>query len=114
MLVALGVLAMTVGLIRNEASGDLRTLTATGATSGVRRTLTAATACGLAFFGALLGSVGAYLVLAANYARDLSFLTPAPIAHLATITIGVPLTAALAGWLVAGREPPSVSRQPIE
>ena len=32
-LLALGVLAMTVGLIRSEAAGDLRTLTATGATS---------------------------------------------------------------------------------
>src|SRR5262249_6079277 len=32
-LLALGVLALTVGLIRTEAAGDLRTLTATGATS---------------------------------------------------------------------------------
>src|SRR4029453_17998926 len=30
MLLAIGVLAMTVGLIRGEAAGDLRTLTATG------------------------------------------------------------------------------------
>ena len=35
---ALGILAMTVGLIRSEAAGDLRTLTATGASSTVRRT----------------------------------------------------------------------------
>ena len=40
-LLALGVLAMTVGLIRTEAAGDLRTLTAAGATSTTRRTLTA-------------------------------------------------------------------------
>jgi putative ABC transport system permease protein len=41
-LLALGVLAMTVALIRTEAAGDLRTLTAAGATSTTRRTLTAA------------------------------------------------------------------------
>jgi putative ABC transport system permease protein len=36
---ALGVLAMTVGLIRGEARRDLRILTATGATRRIRRTL---------------------------------------------------------------------------
>ena len=46
---------MTVGLIRTEAAGDLRTLTATGATSTTRRTLTAATA-GAFFLGALPGA----------------------------------------------------------
>jgi putative ABC transport system permease protein len=39
-LIALIVLVMTVGLIRSEAAGDLRVLSATGATSGTRRTLT--------------------------------------------------------------------------
>jgi putative ABC transport system permease protein len=58
-LLALGILAMTVGLIRGESAGDLRTLTATGATSRVRRTLTAATAGALALLGALLGVAGA-------------------------------------------------------
>ena len=48
MLLALAILAMTIGLIRGEASHDLQTLTATGATSSVRRTLTAATAAALA------------------------------------------------------------------
>ncbi len=36
---ALTILAMTVGLIRSEAARDLRTLTATGATSFTRRSL---------------------------------------------------------------------------
>ncbi|MGH2840502.1 MAG: hypothetical protein ACRDKY_06715, partial [Solirubrobacteraceae bacterium] len=58
---------MTVGLIRGESAGDLRTLTATGATSRIRRTLTAATAAALA----LLGIAGAYLVLTATYLNDL-------------------------------------------
>src|SRR4029078_12583721 len=54
-LLALAMLAMTVGLIRSESAGDLRTLTATGATSRIRRTLTATTAGALALLGALLG-----------------------------------------------------------
>src|ERR1039457_6809127 len=44
---ALGILAMTVGLIRSETARDLRTLTATGASSFARRELTAATAFAL-------------------------------------------------------------------
>ena len=60
---ALAILAMTVGLIRGESSGDLRTLTATGATSRIRRTLTATTAGALALLGALLGVAGAYVAL---------------------------------------------------
>ena len=52
-LLALAILAMTVGLIRSESAGDLRTLTATGATSRIRRTLTATTAGALALLGAL-------------------------------------------------------------
>ena len=61
MLVALGILAMTVGLIRAESAGELRTLTATGATSSTRRAITATTAGGLAALGAVLGIAGAYL-----------------------------------------------------
>src|SRR5439155_424089 len=48
---ALGVLAMTVGLIRAETANDLRTLTATGATARTRRALTGATAGSLALLG---------------------------------------------------------------
>jgi putative ABC transport system permease protein len=40
-LLALGVLAMTVGLIRSETASDLRTLAATGAGGTTRRNLTA-------------------------------------------------------------------------
>ncbi|HEV3292506.1 MAG TPA: FtsX-like permease family protein, partial [Streptosporangiaceae bacterium] len=42
--IALSVLAMSVGLIRSETAPDLRTLTATGASGATRRTITAATA----------------------------------------------------------------------
>lgn len=114
MLLALGVLAMTVGLIRGEAAGDLRTLTATGATGATRRTLTAATAGALAFLGAMLGTGGAYLGLAAGSMRDLGALTPVPVFHLFVIAAGVPLVAAGAGWLLSGREPPALARQAME
>ena len=61
---ALGILAMSIGLIRSETASELRTLTATGASTRTRRSLTAVTAGGLAFLGALLGTVAAYVGLA--------------------------------------------------
>jgi putative ABC transport system permease protein len=112
-LLALAILAMTVGLIRSESAGDLRTLTATGATSRIRRTLTAATAGALALLGALLGVAGAYLVLAATYLEELGYLSRIPILSLVLIVVGVPLAATAAGWLLAGREPPAIARPAI-
>jgi putative ABC transport system permease protein len=114
LLLALGILAMTVGLIRGEAAGDLRTLTATGATSGTRRILTAVTGGALALLGVLLGAAGAYLALIAGYNDDLGALGRVPVAHLAVTVIGLPLTAAAVGWLLAGREPSTLARQPLE
>jgi putative ABC transport system permease protein len=113
-LLALAILAMTVGLIRGESAGDLRTLTAAGATSGIRRTLTATTAGALALLGAILGAAGAYVVLLALYHDDLSYLSDFPVLYLGLAIIGVPLAAAAAGWLVAGREPPAIARTAIE
>jgi putative ABC transport system permease protein len=113
-LLALGILAMTVGLIRSESARDLRALTATGATSRIRRTLTATTAGALALLGALLGVAGAYVVLTATYHDDLGYLSDVPILHLTLAVIGVPLAATVAGWLLAGREPPAIARTVIE
>jgi putative ABC transport system permease protein len=113
-LLALAVLAMTVGLIRGEAAGDLRTLAAAGATSTIRRTLTGATAGALALLGAALGIGGAYLGLAAVYLDGLGALSPVPILHLLAIAAGAPLAAAIAGWLLAGNEPPTLARPPLE
>ena len=112
-LLALGILAMTVGLIRSEAAGDLRTLTATGATSRVRRTLTAATAGALALLGALLGVAGAYLMLGATYFDKLDYLGRIPVLYLGLMVVGIPVAAAAAGWLLAGREPPTIARPAI-
>jgi putative ABC transport system permease protein len=113
-LLALAILAMTVGLIRSESAGDLRTLTATGATGRTRRTLTAATAGALALLGALLGVAGVYLALAATYHDDLGYLGRIPVVPLVLIVVGVPLAAAAAGWLLAGRQPPAIARPAIE
>jgi putative ABC transport system permease protein len=108
---------MAVGLIRSETASDLCTLAATGASSTTRRTLTAATAGALALLGAVLGTVAAY-VAAIGYAWDnqldgLSELSNIPIQNLLIILIGMPLIAVVAGWLLAGREPPAIAHQPI-
>ncbi len=71
-LLALGVLGMTVGLIRSETAGDLRVLAATGASSTTRRTITGATSGALALLGALLGTAGAYAALLVWYRSDLA------------------------------------------
>jgi putative ABC transport system permease protein len=112
-LIALGVLAMAVGLIRAEAAGDVRTLTAIGAASTTRRTLTATTAGTLALLGSLLGSGAAYLALAAGHLSDISVLSRVPVLDLAITIAGVPVAAALAGWVLAGRRPP-VTRQALD
>jgi putative ABC transport system permease protein len=112
-ILALAILAMTVGLIRSESAGDLRTLTATGATPGIRRTLTATTAGALALLGAVLGVVGAYVVLVATYHDDVGYLRHVPLLWLGIAVVGVPLASAGAGWLVAGREPHSIARSAV-
>jgi putative ABC transport system permease protein len=114
LLLALGILALTVGLIRSEAASDLRTLTATGATSATRRSLIASTAGSLAALGVILGTAGALTVLIAGYLSDVGgTLSRVPILHLLVLAIGTPIAAASAGWLLAGREPPALTRQPI-
>ena len=114
LLLALGILAMTVGLIRGEAAGDLRTLTASGATGATRRTLTAATGGALALLGVLLGGAGAYLALLAGYHANLAALGRVPAAHLAVTAVALPVTAAAVGWLLGGREPSTLARRPLE
>ena len=113
-LIALGVLAIAVGLIRAEAAGDVRTLTAIGATSTTRRALTATTAGTLALLGALLGTAAAYLALAAGHRSDISVLSRVPVLDLTITVAGVPAAAALAGWVLAGRKQSSVARQALD
>jgi putative ABC transport system permease protein len=115
---ALGILGMSVGLVRSEAGRDLRTLTATGASGLTRRTITAATAGALALTGAVVGIVGGYLA-AIGFARGsqldgLSSLTSIPVANLLLILLGMPLLATGLGWLLAGRDPAGMARQPLD
>lgn len=113
-LIALGVLAMAVGLIRAEAAGEVRTLTAVGATSMTRRALTATTAGSLALLGAVIGTAAAYLALAAGHSRDSGSLGRTPVLYLTITVLGLPAAAALAGWILAGRKPPSAARQALD
>ena len=113
-LLALGVLGMTVGLIRSETADDLRILAATGASSTTRRTLTAATAGALALLGAAIGIGGAYAALLAWNRSDLTPLEHVPALNLAVILVGLPALATTAGYLLAGREPAALARQRLE
>lgn len=113
LLVALGVLAMTIGLIRSETAGDLRTLTAAGASGATRRTLNAASAAALALLGAILGTATAYLALIAWHWHDISYLNQPPYADLAVFIVGLPAVAAAGAWLL-GRTPKTLGRRPVE
>jgi len=118
MVLALGILAMSIGLVRSETASDLRTLTAAGASGPARRTLTAATAGALALTGAVIGTAGGYLAvigfLRTNQLDQLSELVSVPVAELVWILAGMPLIAVVASWLLAGREPRAIARQPLE
>jgi putative ABC transport system permease protein len=116
---ALCILAMSVGLIRSETAGDLRTLAATGASSYTRRTITAATAGALGLLGAILGTFTGYIgvigwLRSNSLNGGLASLGNVPVANLLAIVLGLPVLAAAAGWLLAGRQPAAMSRQPIE
>ena len=117
-LLALGILAMSVGLLRSETASSRRTLTATGASGTARRAMSAATAGALALIGAVVGTAAGY-VAAIGFFRTsqldtLSSLTSIPVANLLLILLGMPLVAVAGGWLLAGREPSAIGRRPLE
>jgi putative ABC transport system permease protein len=117
---ALGILAMSIGLIRSETASELRTLTATGASSRTRRTLTAVTAGGLAFLGALLGTVAAYVGLAGWFHSNAleggvsDIIDHVPWNNLILIVIAMPALAMIVGWVLAGRDPTAISARPMD
>jgi putative ABC transport system permease protein len=117
---ALAILAMSIGLIRGETAGELRTLTATGATSWTRRTITAATAGALGFFGAVLGTFTAYVGFVAFMRSDTlnggesALITTMPVNNLLEILVAMPIAAAVIAWLLGGREPRTLTRQAME
>jgi putative ABC transport system permease protein len=113
---ALGIVSMTVGLVRSDAAADMRTLTAVGASRRMRRAVTGATAGALALLGAVLGTAGAYAGLSAGYADDLGALLPVPVLNLVAVTVGLPVVAAAAAWLLGGgsNQPSALARNPLE
>jgi putative ABC transport system permease protein len=118
-IIALGVLGMSVGLVRSESSNDLRTLAATGASSYTRRTITAVTAGALGFLGALLGVVGGYIGMIGwlrsnSLNGGIAALGNVPIGDLAFLVFAMPAFAAIVGWIFAGREPSAMAHQAIE
>jgi putative ABC transport system permease protein len=114
-LVALGVLAASVGLIRSETARDLRTLTATGASPTTRRTITAATAAALGLLGAVLGMAFALVTSLVWAHGSLSALFgDVPLADVLILLLGLPLVAAAGGWLLGGRESEAIARQPLD
>jgi putative ABC transport system permease protein len=108
---ALGVLAATLGLIRGESANDVRTLTAAGARPSTRRGIAAVTAGTLAAVGAVLGIVSAYIGLVA---AGVDHLMPIPWADLAIIAVATPLLATVVAWMVGGKEPPAIARRPLD
>ena len=113
--IAFGVLAASVGLIRSETARDLRTLTAAGASAGTRRMITAATAAALGLLGAVLGMAGAVVaVLAWAHSSLSAMFGDVPLTDVLILLIGLPLIAAVGGWLLAGREPEVIARQPLD
>jgi putative ABC transport system permease protein len=115
---ALAILAMSVGLVRSEAAADLRTLTATGASGTTRCILVATTAGALGFTGALMGMAGGYLAaigFAGSSSLDgLSELTSIPLENLLLILVGMPLIGGIVAWGFTLREPSAIARQPLE
>jgi putative ABC transport system permease protein len=117
--IALGVLGMSVGLVRSETASDLRTLAATGASSSTRRTLTAVTAGALGFLGALLGVVGGYIGMIGwlrsnSLNGGIAALGNVPVTDLIILLLAMPAFATIVGWLFAGREPAAMAHQAIE
>ena len=117
-ILALGILAMSIGLIRSETASDLRILMVTGASGRTRRNLTASTAGALALAGAIIGTAAAYLAMIAysrtSHSDGLSSLSSVPVRNLVATLVAMPLVAALVGWIGAGREPTMVSAQVIQ
>jgi putative ABC transport system permease protein len=109
------VLAASVGLIRSETARDLRTLTATGASGATRRMITAATAAALGLLGAILGMAGAVIAgLAWAHGSLSAMFGDLPLTNVLILLVGLPLAASVAGWLLAGREPEVIARQPLD
>jgi putative ABC transport system permease protein len=66
----------------------------------------------------VIGTLGGYFAtfgyLQSNALDGVSSLGNVPVANLLLILLGMPLIAAAGGWLLAGRQPPSIAQRPME
>ena len=77
--------------------------------------ITGATAAALGLLGAVLGTAGAVIAGLAWTHSSLSAISAAAlVSDILILLIGLPLIAAVAGWLLAGREPAVISRPPMD
>lgn len=80
-----------------------------------RRTITAATAAALGLLGAIVGIAGAVIaVLAWGHSNLSDMFNDVLLTDVLILLAGLPLIAATGGWLLAGREPKVIARQPLE
>jgi hypothetical protein len=66
----------------------------------------------------VVGTAGGYLAAIGFFRTSqldqLSELDSVPVAGLLWILVGIPLIAVIVSWLLAGREPRVIARQPLE
>ena len=66
----------------------------------------------------MVGVVGGYVAalgfFRSNSLDTLSSLSSIPVTNLLVILVGLPLAGAALGWLLAGRDPAGMGRQPLE
>lgn len=77
--------------------------------------ITATTAAALGLLGAILGMIGAVIAgLAWAHSSLSAMFGDVPLTDVLILLFGLPLVAAVGGWLLAGREPEVISRQPLD
>lgn len=110
-LTALAILAVTVTLLRTEASTEGRSLAAIGAPRTIRRRIAATTTGFLALGAALLALPAGYLALLAimaDKAAGYPFVMPLETATI--LLLGVPLLGSAGAYLLTSKETNQLAR----
>jgi putative ABC transport system permease protein len=85
------------------------------ASAMTRRTITAVTTAALGLLGAILGMAGAVTAgLCWAHSSLSATFGGLPLTDVLILLAGLPLAAAVGGWLLGGREPEAISRQPLD
>jgi putative ABC transport system permease protein len=97
----------------NERGGWSRD--AAGASRWIRRGIVGATAGVIGLLGAILGTAAAAIAAGAWAKTSLSAIFGGiPAIDFLVILVGLPVVGAAGGWLLAGRNPSAIARQPLE